>query len=142
MIRRSCEVYESFREPRHLRLRRSSRRKEIEDEYIKIYNMEEHILYRKQELGSIHQTLEYYKNKNKILIWLNKICGVYNDDSEYELLGKYLIGESNVEKKADSKKIIECRLNLKDKKMRLGELYACHCMNLLDHFSYKLLTHV
>ena len=76
------------------------------------------------------------------MIWLNKICGVYNDDSEYELLGKYLIGESNVEKKADSKKIIECRLNLKDKKMRLGELYACHCMNLLDHFSYKLLIHV
>ena len=87
MIRKSCEIYECFREPRHLRLRRSSRRKKIEDEYIKIYNMEEHILYRKQELGSIHQTLEYYKNKNEILFWLNKICGVYSDDSEYELLG-------------------------------------------------------
>jgi len=104
--------------------------------------MEEHILYRKQELVCIHQTLKYYKNKNEILYWLNKICGVYGDDSEYELLGKYLIGEWNVEKKGDSKKIIECRLNLKDKNLTLGEIYACYCMNLSDNFSYWLLINI
>jgi len=142
MLRRSLEIYEEFREPRHLRLRRSSRHENLEREYQKIYNIEEHILYRKQEISSIYQTYQYYKYEKKILHWLKKKCYIYSTDIGYELLGCYLIGESCLEKKEDSKKIIECRLNLKDKNMTLGELYVCYCMNLLDHYSYMLLTNI
>lgn len=142
MIRKSCEVYEIYREPRRLRLRRSSRHEELEKEYIKKYNIEEHILYRKQELGSIYQTYQYYKYQDKIMNLLNKKCGLYRDESIYDMLGCYLIGESNVEEKKDSKKIMECRLNLKDKNLTVGEIYVLHCVSLLDHCSYMLLSNV
>ena len=142
MIRKSCRLYEEFREPRELRLRRSSRHPRLEEEYLKIYNIEEHVLYRKQELASIYQTYQYYKYESEVLYWLNKMCGIYTEESGYELLGRYLIGESNTEKKEDSKKIMECRLNLKDKNLRVGEIYVCYCMNLLDHFSYTVLSNL
>lgn len=142
MIRKSCRLYEEFREPRKLRLRRSSRHPRLEEEYLKIYNIEEHVLYRKQELASIYQTYQYYKYEGKVLRWLNKKCGIYTEESGYELLGRYLIGESNIEEKEDSKKIMECRLNLKDKNLRVGEIYVCYCMNLLDHFSYTVLSNL
>jgi len=140
MIRKSCELYEEFREPRHLRLRRSSRHHRLEEEYIKNYNIEEHVLYRKQELASICQTYKYYKYEKEILHYLNKKVGIYTEENIYELLGRYLIGESNNDKKGDSKKIMEYRLNLKDKNLRVGEIYVCHCPNLLDHFSYMVLS--
>ena len=140
MIRKSCELYEEFREPRHIRLRRSSRHHRLEEEYIKNYNIEEHVLYRKQELASICQTVQYYKYEKEILHYLNKKVGIYTEENIYELLGRYLIGESNNDKKGDSKKIMEYRLNLKDKNLRVGEIYVCHCPNLLDHFSYMVLS--
>ena len=106
------------------------------------YNIEEHVLYRKQELASIYQTNQYYKYKPEILYWLNKMCGLYTEESSYEVLCRYLIGESNKEKKKDSKKIMECRLDLKDKNLSVGEIYVCHCMNLSDHHSYTILSKV
>lgn len=142
MIRKSCRLYEEYREPRKLRLRHSSRHPRLEEEYLKIYNIEEHVLYRKQELASIYQTYQYYKYEGKVLRWLNKKCGIYTEESVYELLGRYLIGESNTEKKEDSKKIMECRLNLKDKNLGVGEIYVCYCINLLEHFSYRILTNI
>lgn len=142
MIRKSLEIYDEFREPRVPRLRRSSRHDKMEREYIKIYNMEEHILYRKQEISSIYLTYQYYKYQNEILYWLNKKCGMYTEESSYELLGCYLIGESETSPKGDSKKIMEYRLNLKDKNLTIGEIYVCHCMSLFDHFSYMLLSNV
>ena len=142
MLRRSLEIYEEYREPRDLRLRRSSRHENLEREYQKVYNIEEHILYRKQEISSIHQTYQYYKYEKEWLYCLNKKCGIYTEESVYELLGLYLVGESMVERKQDMKKIMECRLNLKDKNLTMGEIYVCHCMNLLDHYSYMLLTNI
>ena len=56
----------------------------------------------------------YYKNVKEMLYWLRKRCKVYVLESSFEMLGIYLVGENNVEKKIDSKKIMECRLNLKD----------------------------
>ena len=142
MIRKSCRLYEEYREPRKLRLRHSSRHPRLEEEYLKIYNIEEHVLYRKQELASIYQTYQYYKFKPEILYWLNKKCGIYTEENSYELLGCYLIGERETEKKEDSKKIMECRLNLKDKNLGVGEIYVCYCINLLEHFSYRILTNI
>ena len=102
MLRRSLEIYEEYREPRDLRLRRSSRHENLEREYQKVYNIEEHILYRKQEI-SIHQTYQYYKYEKEWLYCLNKKCGIYTEESVYELLGLYLVGESMVERKQDMK---------------------------------------
>ena len=80
------------------------------------------------------------KYEKEILHYLNKKVGIYTEENIYELLGHYLIGESNTDKKGDSKKIMEYRLNLKDKNLRVGEIYVCHCPNLLDHFSYMVLS--
>tara|TARA_Y100000389_G_C17406456_1_gene488352 strand:+ start:975 stop:1403 length:429 start_codon:yes stop_codon:yes gene_type:complete len=142
MIRKSCKLYEDFREPRVLRLRRSSCDEELENEYIKVYNIEEHILYRKQELSNIYHTYQYYKYKNEIQYWLNKKCGIYTDYNEYELLGCYLIGESSTEGKEDSKKIMECRLNIKDKNLTAMDIHLCYCIKLLDQFSYYILLNI
>ena len=142
MIRKSCEIYEEFREPRNLRLRRSSWNERMEREYIKIYNIEEHMLYRKQELSSIWQNYYYYKYLDEIIHYLSAKCRVYTKYSVYEMLGCYLIGESNTEKMGDSKKIMEYRLNLKDKNLTLGEIYVCHCMNLPDCYSFLMLTNI
>ena len=142
MIKKSHEIYEKFREPRRCRLRRSSRRPDIESEYVKIYNMEEHILYRKQEIASIHQTYQYYKMCDELIYWLSKICGVYSKESGYDLLGCYIIGEAVVEDGYESKKIMECRLNLKDKDLTKGEIYVMHCANLPEMYSYLMLTQV
>jgi hypothetical protein len=141
MIRKSCKLYEGLRKPRMLRLRRSSGNETLENEYIKIYNIEEHVLYRKQELANIYHTYQYYKYKDEIQYWLNKKCGmcIYADDNEYELLGCYLIGESNTEEKADSKKIMRYRLDLKDKNLTAMDIHVNYCMSLFDRFSYYIL---
>lgn len=142
MLKRSVETYEKCREPRKLRLRRSSRHNSLECEYIKNYNIEEHVLYRTHELASIYQTMQYFKYKAEILHWLKKKCCIYTEESSYEMLGCYLIGESKTEKTKDGKKIMECRLNLKDKNLTKGEIYVCHCMNLLDNYSYFILSNI
>ena len=142
MIRKSCKLYEETRNPRMLRLRRSSGNETLENEYINMYNIEEHVLYRKQEVSNIYHTYQYYKYKNEIQYWLNKKCEIYADDTEYELLGCYLIGESSTEEKEDSKKIMECRLNIKDKSLTKMDIHVNYCMNLFDRFSYYILLNI
>lgn len=142
MIAKSRKLYDEFREPRMLRLRRSSGNEQLETKYITTYNIEEHILYRKQELASIYQTYQYCKYGEKIMEWLGSKCSAYTEESIYDMLGCYLIGESNVEKKADSRKIMEYRLNLKDKNQGKDNIYASHCINLLDHYSYLILLNL
>lgn len=144
-IKECKELYEELRECRMLRLRRSSRHPKIEEAYMLIYNIEEHILYRKSEISSIYSMYMYYKNVKEMLYWLRKKCKVYVLESSFEMLGIYLVGENNVEKKVDSKKIMECRLNLKDKNLTKGEIYTYHCMeleNIMDRFSYNILAHM
>ncbi len=144
-IKECKELYEELRECRMLRLRRSSRHPKIEEAYLAIYNIEEHILYRNSEISSIYSIHMYYKNVKEMLYWLRKKCKVYVLESSFEMLGIYLVGENNVEKKIDSKKIMECRLNLKDKNLTKGEIYTVHCMeleNIMDRFSYNILAHM
>lgn len=142
MIKKSREYYEENREPRKLRIRRSSRNIKIEEQYKKIYNMEEHILYRKEEIRNIHKLYEYYKVCDEVMYWLGRKCRVYNKESLYEMLEIYLVGNIKPYEKEDSKKIMEYRLNLKDKNLTRGEIYICHCLSLHDNYSYMMLTNV
>tara|TARA_Y100000389_G_scaffold204838_1_gene260053 strand:- start:367 stop:813 length:447 start_codon:yes stop_codon:yes gene_type:complete len=144
-IKECKELYEELRECRMLRLRRSSRHSKIEETYMLIYNIEEHILYRKSEISSIYSMYMYYKNIEETLYWLRKRCKIYVLESSFEMLGIYLVGENTVEKKVDSKEIMECRLNLKDKNLTKGEIYTYHCMeleNIMDRFGYNILAHM
>ena len=87
----------------------------------------------------------YYKNIEETLYWLRKRCKIYVLESSFEMLGIYLVGENTVEKKVDSKEIMECRLNLKDKNLTKGEIYTYHCMeleNIMDRFGYNILAHM
>ena len=140
-IKECKDLYEEFRNCRILRLRRSSRHPKIEEAYLKIYNIEEHILYRKCEISSIYSIYIYYKNVEELMYWLRKKCKIYVRETSFELLGKYLVGE-NDQKRVDSKKIMEYRLNLKDKNLRNGEIYVVYCMNLTDSFSYHILANM
>lgn len=140
-IKECKDLYEEFRNCRILRLRRSSRHPKIEEAYLKIYNIEEHILYRKCEISSIYSIYIYYKNVEELMYWLRKKCKIYVKETSFELLGKYLIGE-NDQKRVDCKKIMEYRLNLKEKNLRNGEIYAVYCMNLIDSFSYHILANM
>lgn len=143
MIRRSRELYDDLREPRRIRLRRSSRHPEIEIQYIKKYNTEEHLLYRKQEISSVYQMYQYYKSQDEITYWLSKKCCAYNKETWHDLMGCYLkydIEESDAA--YESKRIMECRLNIKDKGMTKGEIYALYCPNLVDIYSYIILTNL
>lgn len=140
-IKECQNLYEEFRKCRILRLRRSSRHPKIEEAYINIYNIEEHILYRKWEISSIYSMYIYYKNVEELMYWLRKKCKIYVKETSFELLGKYLIGE-NDQKRVDCKKIMEYRLNLKEKNLRNGEIYLIYCMNLIDCFSYHILANM
>lgn len=144
-IKECKELYEELRECRALRLRRSSRHPKIEDAYLKIYNMGEHILYRKSEISSIYSMYMYYKNVEETLYWLRKRCNIYVMESSFEILGIYLVGEKNGGEKVDSKKIMECRLNLKDNDLTKSEIYVCHCMdlmNIMDRYGYNILANI
>ena len=141
MLRRSLEIYEEYREPRDLRLRRSSRHENLEREYQKVYNIEEHILYRKQEISSIHQTYQYYKYEKEWLYCLNKKCGIYTEESVYELLGLYLVGESMVERKQDMKNN-GVSFEFKRQKSDNGRDICVSLYEFVDHYSYMLLTNI
>jgi len=142
LIKKSRLQYDETREPRMVRLRRSSRHPALESEYVKNYNMEEHILYRKEEIKNVYETYQHYKNSSEIIHWLGKNCLAYSEESSYDMLGIYLVGDSNRDEIVDSKKIMECRLNIKDKNLTKVELYQRHCGKLLDDYSYKMLSNV
>tara|TARA_A100001011_G_C14273837_1_gene828230 strand:- start:234 stop:668 length:435 start_codon:yes stop_codon:yes gene_type:complete len=142
LIKKSRLQYDKMREPRMVRLRRSSRHPSVETGYVKNYNMEEHILYRKEEIKNVYETYQYYQNSSEIIYWLGKNCLAYREESSYDMLGIYLIGDSNIDETIDSKKIMECRLNIKDKNMTKVELYQLYCVNLLDDYSYQMLSNV
>lgn len=142
LIKKSRLQYDKMREPRMVRLRRSSRHPSVETGYVKNYNMEEHILYRKEEIKNVYETYQYYQNSSEIIYWLGKNCLAYREESSYDMLGIYLIGDSNIDETIDSKKIMECRLNIKDKNMTKVELYQLYCVNLLDDYSYQILSNV
>ena len=142
LIKKSRLQYDKMREPRMVRLRRSSRHPSVETGYVKNYNMEEHILYRKEEIKNVYETYQYYQNSSEIIYWLGKNCLAYREESSYDMLGIYLIGDSNIDETIDYKKIMECRLNIKDKNMTKVELYQLYCVNLLDDYSYQILSNV
>ena len=142
LITKSRYQYEEMREPRMVRLRRSSRYPRVETVYVNNYNMEEHILYRKEEIKNVCETYKYFKNSSEIIHLLGKKCCAYSEESSYDMLGIYLIGYSNRDEIIDSKKIMECRLNVKDKNLTKVEIYQRHCGNLLDDYSYKMLSNV
>ena len=142
LIKKSRLKYDEMREPRKVRLRRSSRHPILETAFINNYKMEEHILYRKEEIKNVYETYQYYKNSNEIIYWLGKKCVAYSVESCDDMLGIYLVGDSNKDERIDSKKIMECRLNIQDKNLTKREMYGRHCMNLLDDYSYKMLSNV
>ena len=76
-----------------------------------------------------------------VVLFEQKVWYLYGREC-IRVVGFVLGRESMVERKQDMKKIMECRLNLKDKNLTMGEIYVCHCMNLLDHYSYMLLTNI
>lgn len=143
LIKLSGKMYEELRVPRMCRLRRSSRRPEIESQYIKKYNTEEHLIYRTQEIRAVYQIYQYYKLQDEITYWLSKKCGLYNKETVYSLIGCYLVGETEEPYSSyESKKIMELRLNIKDKNMTKGEMYIMCCGNLPDTYSYNILTNM
>ena len=101
LIKKSRLQYDKMREPRMVRLRRSSRHPSVETGYVKNYNMEEHILYRKEEIKNVYETYQYYQNSSEIIYWLGKNCLAYREESSYDMLGIYLIGDSNIDETID-----------------------------------------
>lgn len=142
MIKQSMKIYETLRQVRPPRLRRSSRLPDIESRYLKNHLIEEHLLYRRAEISNIYNMYVYLKNKPSIIKILQKHCTLFTNLTSTSLLDVWFLGEVSNDNNVDTRRIMLCLLNLKDKKMKKHEIYMEHCTELIDEKKYELLSRI
>ena len=137
MIAKFAKHFKENRPPRVCRLRRSSRNIDKEREFAREYSIQEHILYRKEEIFMINQWIETVKTVEDVM---KTRCHILTGKIGEELIMPYILTYCEDGDKINCRKIMECLLNKMDERLTSLEYYLNYCImsdTIDDTMKYK-----